>query len=68
MTNGSANAYDYFEAPHAIAHPDWSGLPSFNESLALAFKGGIIESVDRPAIRRRLGLEDDGGYADDGAL
>jgi hypothetical protein len=68
VTNGAANGYDYFPAPHAIADPDWSGLPSFNEMLALGFRGRVIESADHPAIRRSLGLEDAGNYGDDGAL
>jgi hypothetical protein len=66
--NMSAGGYDYYPAPMKIANPDWTALPSFDELLALAFRGRIIESANHPVILKMLGVTDGGSVADDGAL
>jgi len=66
--NMSAGGYDYYPAPMKIADPDWTPLPPFDELLTLAFRGRIIDNANHPAILRMLGLGDEAGVADDGAL
>jgi hypothetical protein len=66
--NMSAGGYDYYPAPIKIADPDWTALPPFEELLALAFRGRIIDGASHPVVLRMLGMGGEGGAADDGAL
>ena len=52
----SLGAYRVDKASGDLGEPKWSSN-SLQELLRIAFRDRIIDSVDHPVVRRRLGLE-----------
>jgi hypothetical protein len=55
-SDNSLNAYRVDKAGGDLGEPKWSSN-SLQELLRIAFRDRIIDSVDHPVVRRRLGLE-----------
>jgi hypothetical protein len=52
--NMALGAYDVWEATGELGEPDWPDKP-FQELLAVAFKGKLIDTADHPVLRRLRG-------------
>jgi hypothetical protein len=53
--NMSLGAYEVFEAAATIPEPAWPSDLAFNQMLAIAFKGRLVDSFDHPVLKRLRG-------------
>jgi hypothetical protein len=53
-SNMSLGAYEVYEASATIPEPAWPDL-TFDQMLAIAFKGRLVDSFDHPVLKRLRG-------------
>lgn len=54
VANMSAGGYDMLVAEAALTEPEWPDM-SFEEMLAMAFRGKVIDGPEHPAVRKLKG-------------
>lgn len=54
VANMSAGGYDMLVAEAALTEPEWPDM-SFEEILAMAFRGKVIDGPDHPVVRKLTG-------------
>jgi len=55
VANMQTGAYDIYEAKVSIPEPEWPTDKTFNQLLAIAFRGAIINSLDHPVLKNLRG-------------
>jgi hypothetical protein len=53
--NMNLGAYEVFEASASIPDPAWPSDLTFDQMLAIAFKGRLVDSFDHPVLKRLRG-------------
>jgi hypothetical protein len=53
--NMNLGAYEVFEASASIPDPAWPNDLAFDQMLAIAFKGRLVDSFDHPVLKRLRG-------------
>jgi hypothetical protein len=53
--NMSLGAYEVYEAAASIPEPAWPSDLAFDQMLAIAFKGRLVDSVDHSVLKRLRG-------------
>jgi hypothetical protein len=53
--NTNLGAYEVFEAAASIPEPAWPSNLAFDQMLAIAFKGRLVDSFDHPVLKRLRG-------------
>jgi hypothetical protein len=52
--NMSLGAYEVYEASATIPEPTWPEL-TYQQMLAIAFKGRLVDNFDHPVLKRLRG-------------
>jgi hypothetical protein len=53
--NMNLGAYEVFEASASIPDPTWPSDLTFDQMLAIAFKGRLVDNFDHPVLKRLRG-------------